>query len=361
LQAAAARINGTSTIISVASAASTADTTLSAAALLQTDSAEALPEISLTGITTVGTQLWSPRLDLLESSEADLNFVVEVESDGTATVRFGDDTIGRAPEAGTQFLGAYRVGNGAAGNVGADTLTLFSGDPRIANCRNPLPAVGGTDPETDEQIRRRAPQAFLTQQRAVTMDDYAHVAELNPQVDQAVASLRWTGSWYTVFVAADPRGTNRLTSQLQSDIKKTVRRYHLAGQDLEVDGAQYVPLQIELEVCVEPGYFRSDVQRSLLQLLNAGTSASGAKGLFHPDNFTFGTTVYLSPIYAAARSVAGVKAVRASTFQPQGLNFTTQYIDAGAIPIGPLQIARLENDPSLPNHGQLSLVLEGGK
>src|SRR5262249_7843571 len=98
-----------------------------------------------------------------------------------------------------------------------------------------------------------------------------------------------------------------------------------------------------------------------MQVLGSGISSSGRKGLFFPDNFTFGKTVYLSPIYAAARSVAGVKAVRASTFQPQGLNPTAVYLEAGEIPSGPLQIARLANDPSFPNHGQLSFVLEGGK
>jgi hypothetical protein len=98
----------------------------------------------------------------------------------------------------------------------------------------------------------------------------------------------------------------------------------------------------------------------LLEVLGSGISSDGTKGIFFPDNFTFGQTVYLSPIYAAARSVAGVVAVRATTFQPQGVN-TTQYLEAGEIKLGPLQIARLANDPSFPNHGQLTLILEGGK
>jgi hypothetical protein len=120
-------------------------------------------------------------------------------------------------------------------------------------------------------------------------------------------------------------------------------------------------LNVQLEVCVDPSYFQSDVQQSLMQVLGSGISSTGQKGLFYPDNFTFGQPVYLSPIYAAARSVAGVVSVRASTFQPQGTNSTNQYLDAGEIEIGPLQIARLANDPNFPNHGQLSLVLEGGK
>ena len=92
-----------------------------------------------------------------------------------------------------------------AGNIGADTLVLCT-DPRIDRCTNPLPAVGGTDPETMDQIRRRAPQAFMTQERAVTMADYERVTEMNTQVQNAVATLRWTGSWYTVFITAEPQG-----------------------------------------------------------------------------------------------------------------------------------------------------------
>ena len=80
-----------------------------------------------------------------------------------------------------------------------------------------------------------------------------------------------------------------------------------------------------------------------------------------PATFTFGQTVYLSPIYAAARKVAGVQSVVATMFQPQGAPPTSIYLSKGEIPLGPFQIARLENDPSLPDHGQLTLTMQGGK
>ena len=362
LSSTAAQINGSSELISVESFASTANSELSAYDLMNVDASQAVPAITLRGTTNTSTRTWKAKQDLLESGESDLVFVVEVESDGTATLRFGDDTNGLFPATGTAFVGDYRIGNGTSGNVGADSITyLAANDARILTCRNPLPAKGGTDPESNEQIRRRAPQAFLTQERAVTMADYAAVTEQNRQVDRAVATLRWTGSWYTVFIAVEPQGAGSLNSSLQRSLKKNVERYHLAGQDLELDSPQYVPLQIELEICVDPNYFMADVQQSLMQVLGSGISSAGEKGLFFPDNFTFGQTVYLSPIYAAARSVEGVVAVRATSFQPQGLNPTTQYIDAGEIKMGTLQIARLANDPSYPNHGQLTLTLEGGK
>lgn len=340
---------------------------LSAYDLMNYDPSQAVPIIALVGTLDGTSSAWTlpmsnsgPETDLLESGESDKVFVVEVESDGTATLRFGDNTNGKRPESGTSFVADYRIGNGMAGNVGANSITYFASDAPIVACTNPLPATGGTDPETCDQIRRRAPQAFLTQERAVTPEDYQNATEMNPLVDRAAASLRWTGSWYTVFVAVEPKGAGNLSQSLKQSLERSVGAYRLAGQDLVFDSPQYVSLEISLTICVDPNYFRIDVQQALLQVLSSGTLPNGQNGLFYPDNFTFGQTVYLSPIYAAARSVPGVVTVTATVFQPQGFP-TNVYLNAGEISLGPLQVARLDNDPNYPDHGQLTLVMEGGK
>jgi hypothetical protein len=358
---AAALVDPDSALIVVESFAAAPDATLAAATLMSFDANAAVPSISLEGDLEGITTAWTPAQDLLESGESDPVFVVEVESDGTATLRFGDDTNGLNPEAGTQFTVSYRIGNGTAGNVGAESLiNLTTNDARIQSCRNPLAATGGIDPETDDQIRRRAPQAFLTQERAVTMADYAAMTELNSQVEQASASLRWTGSWYTVFDAVEPYGGGKLTPALGRTLQHSLERYRLAGQDIKLDSPQYVSLEIALSVCVDPNYFMSDVEQALLQVLSNRILPDGRRGLFYPDNFTFGQTVYLSPLYAAARSVEGVLSIAAVTFQPQGVP-TNQFLDAGEMKLAQLQIARLDNDRNFPNHGQLTLLMEGGK
>jgi hypothetical protein len=350
-----------SELIAVESFAAAPDASLSASALISPDPDAAVPSITLEGVLEGITTAWNPVPDLLTSGESDPVFVVEVEADGVATLRFGDNVNGRNPETGTQFTASYRVGNGTAGNVGAESLKyLAANDARIQSCRNPIAASGGIDPETNDQIRRRAPQAFLTQERAVTMADYAAMTELNPQVERAAASLRWTGSWYTVFDAVEPYGGGQLTPSFKKTLKRGLERYRLAGQDLELDSPQYVSLEIALTVCVDPDYFSSDVEQALLQVLSSRILPNGQKGLFYPDNFTFGQTVYLSPLYAAARAIAGVTAISATTFQPQGVA-TNQYLHAGEIKLAPLQIARLDNDRNFPDHGQLTLLMEGGK
>ena len=96
-------------------------------------------------------------------------------------------------------------------------------------------------------------------------------------------------------------------------------------------------------------------------MLGSRSSADGTKGLFFPDNFTFGQTVYLSPIYAAVAQGGGRARASWRPCSSRRASPTPIYLAKGEIPLGPFQIARLDNDPSLPDHGQLTLVMEGGK
>jgi hypothetical protein len=362
---AADQIDSQSALVIVLGFAQSIDPTLAAADLMTFDPSTAVPAITLAGTLNNVTSTWAPLQNLLACGAEDTNFVVEVEADNTATMRFGDDTNGLTPPTNTNFTTTWRVGNGTAGNVGAESLSfLAAGDPSITGCNNPMPASGGTDPETNAQIARRAPQQFLTQQRAITMPDYVTAAQSNSLVSNAVATQRWTGSWDTVFIAAQPQPSSQtcgpqtggaLTAAQQTSVTATVNSFRLAGEDIQLDSPQYVSLDIVLTICVDPDYFNLQVQHALNQVLGSATG-----GYFDPANFTFGQNIYLSPIYAAARSVAGVNAVTATTFSIQGVT-DNSYLANGEIPLGPLQIPRLENDPSYPDHGQLMLDMEGGK
>ena len=64
-------------------------------------------------------------------------------------------------------------GGGAAGNVGAGTLTgLRSTLPFVSSVQNLVPATGGVDAETVEEAKIRGPLSLRTGQRAVTAGDY---------------------------------------------------------------------------------------------------------------------------------------------------------------------------------------------
>lgn len=315
-----------------------------------------IPVIQLTS-----SEPWEPVNDLLNSNDSDQHFVVEVEHDGSSYLRFGNDQFGKRPNSGSQFSADYRIGNGTIGNIGADTIkhivTLIGG---IASVRNPLSAYGGLNPETAAEVRRRAPFAFRTQERAVTAADYAEVTERLEGVQRAAATLRWTGSWYTVFITVDRFGGLPLDKDFKDKLSLHLENYRMAGHDLEFNDPVFVSLELDLQICVKAEYFRSDVRQQLLSVLGSRKLPDGRIGVFHPDNLTFGQTVYLGPIYEAAHAVAGVASVVITRFSRRGRDDPYPAKD-GFIKFGRLEIPRLDNDPNFPDHGVLRLQLFGGK
>jgi hypothetical protein len=322
---------------------------------------EALAIVQLTG----EGEIWSARRDLLNSDRFAAEFVVETEDDAVSTLRFGDDATGRRPTPGTGFRATYRTGSGSSGNVGAGAIghLVFTADHvslgAVTRVRNPLPAQGGVAPEPTCQVSLYAPQAFRKQERAVTEDDYAEVAMRHPDVLKAVATLRWTGSWYTIFVSVDRKEGRKVDLPFEQDMRSFLERYRLAGHDIEIQGPKYVPLDIAFKVCVAPGYARSSLKSTLIETFSNVSLPDGRRGLFHPDNYSFGQPVYLSRMVAEAMRIPGVMWVETLRFQRWGQEPEGE-TDAGMIRIDRLEIARLDNDPSFPENGRIEFAMTGG-
>ena len=318
---------------------------------------------------------WTPVDDLLDATEFDETFVVEVDEGGRAILRFGDGVNGRRVDDATRFRTVYRTGNGRAGNVGVDALAHVAvGSPAaftwLVGVRNPLAAQGGVDPETIEETRQRAPLAFRADQpRAVTEQDWAAAAEKQAGVDGAVASFRWTGSWYTVFVAIDPSDPQALVDDavghlvlepsFEQRLRDALTGYRLAGYELELRPPEFAPLDIAVDVCARPGYFRGDVAQAVRNALSARDLGGGRRGFFHRSNFSFGQPVFLSRLYAAVERVDGVDSLVVTRFQRYGRPENGE-LAAGTIAVGRFEVAQLENDPNFLERGALAVNVRGG-
>ena len=350
------------------------DPDASATRVTRQDPRLAMPEIVLDG----EGERWQPQSELLASSASSRDFVVEMENDRTAWLRFGDDRQGRRPLDTSTFAAVFRVGSGPDGNVGAHALAHVVVDEglvdpfaaaAVVEVRNPLPAVGGERPESIEQVRLYAPHAFRRQERAVTVEDWTEVARRHPGVQQAVATIEWTGSWHTVFVSVDRIGGREVDDAFVGEMSLFLERYRLAGYDIHVAAPHWVPLDIALTVCVAPTHYAEHVQKQLYQEFSRLDLPDGRRGHFHPDELTFGDDIYLSPIVARATAVPGVRWVDVSLpvgpgdndnrFRRRGRPQGTE-IDDGKIAIGRLEIARCDNDPNAPDHGQIRFFMEGG-
>jgi predicted phage baseplate assembly protein len=334
------------------------------------------------------TEIWQPVPHLLDSGPYDQHFVAEIDNAGQAILRFGDDHYGRRPLGAIGATARYRIGNGSAGNLGAGALVhvvapdpaepLDPADPGaplvfadVEAVYQPLPAHLGIDAESIEQVRQLAPEAFRAIQfRAVTESDWEQMALRHPAVAAAKAQFRWTGSWHTVFVAIHPRdeedlvrlagGGVALEPAFAVSIKAFLTRFKLAGYDLRVNAAIYVPLEIEIRICVAAGHFKGDVLAEVSKRLSNRSFADGTRGFFHPLEFVFGEPVYLSRLYAAIMDVEGVDSAEVLVLK-RYWEVAGDELERGLVEMGPFEIPRLDNDRNFPENGVLTLSAVGGQ
>lgn len=338
----------------------------SAATVCTVDPRSALPAVRVEVTQDAGEPVaFAPVRDLLSSGPSDTVFVGEVDDAETLWLRFGDDRQGRLPRRGARLRAAYKVGNGLAGNVGAeaiDTLELCGVDPGEVRVRNPLAACGGTAPETLAEVRQRAPRAAALDvlARAVTAADYAQVAGEVPGVQRAACALRWTGSWYEADVAIDALGTETPPESLIVTERERLHRYRRIGHDVMVGPARLISLELALCVRVAQDHLAGHVRGALLDLLDARPGPDG-RAFFDPDSLTFATPVRLSAIIAAVSDVPGVAGVRVSRLRRQFARPDDRALTTGVLELGELEVAQLGNDPSRPDRGLVELVIGGGR
>jgi predicted phage baseplate assembly protein len=140
---------------------------------------------------TAGNGTYTEVESLLGSGPNDRHFLVLVDQNDRAMIRFGNGANG-APPTGTITV-TYKAGGGAVGNVDANRLTVV--DAAVADARgrpvrviatNPAPAAGGADRQSVEAAKQLAPEGLRALTRSVAREDFEIHARAVPGVARAL-------------------------------------------------------------------------------------------------------------------------------------------------------------------------------
>jgi predicted phage baseplate assembly protein len=220
--------------------------------------------------------------------------------------------------------------------------------------------VGGVDPEPIADVKLFAPSAIRRdRQRAITAADYADLAGRVGGVQRAAADLRWTGAWYEVHVGVDPVGGGEEAPALIAGVADALFPVRRIGHDLRVMPAPGVPIDLALRVCVAPHALRAHVLAALLDLFG-NRDRAGRRGFFHPDRLSFGDDIRLSALVALGQQAPGVESIEVIRLERLHEG-DSGAVESGRLELGPLEIARLDNDRTAPEHGRLTIELRGGR
>lgn len=246
---------------------------------------------------------WVQVSSLVSSKSTDQAWSQSVASTGVFTVNFGDGINGFIPPAGLNIYANYRVGGGIIGNLSSNQVVDIVSPISNVFITGSSATTGGTDPESIDQIRVNAPRAFTTQQRAVTLSDYANLAMSLPAISQASASAT-TSTNVTVYVTGS--GNTVPTQTVLDQTTSFLSTYALAGTVVTVNSANFVPINVgstatPVILGVSSRYSPTSVQILATQAIQT---------LFAPANVTIGMRLSISTIYTALAVIPGVTFVQ---------------------------------------------------
>ena len=138
-------------------------------------------------------------------------FIVNIDENSQAYLQFGDGINGKIPTSNLTVFGSYRISQGTSGNIPPDQITQITntiqGVPSGLTLKvtNPDYASGGTNFESIDDIKNRAPRSIRTLERAVTYQDYLDLCYLVLGV--GAAELKYCcGKYIDIYIAPNSAG-----------------------------------------------------------------------------------------------------------------------------------------------------------
>jgi uncharacterized phage protein gp47/JayE len=250
---------------------------------------------------------WTQIYRMIDADAVDRVFTIYVNENGTSIIRTGDGVMGRIPTVGAPVFATYRYGKGAAGNVGANTITsmVTGGDiaTKFDSVTNPSAAVGGSNAETLESMRTNIPRSLRSLDRAVTLQDYADLAIQVPGVSKAAA-----GAVLNTNVSLAVLGPNYTTPDT-TQVQQFIDARKMIGTTVTIVGPTYKLFNVTAAIVVNPLYLRSGVKAAV---------EAAIAGYYGFSNVDFGFTSRLSDIFQLIANTPGVATCSVSQHYIQG-------------------------------------------
>ncbi len=169
----------------------------------------------------------APGNNLLIASKDDRVFLVDAVE---GTLMFGNGIRGKMVPIGNYniVVEIYHTVPGEPGNVRAGAVGLAEGFNDLVSVRNLLPANGGRNAESIEEIIRRAPSVLTSRDRAVTRLDFEIIAkEASAEVARAACDGKMASDGQVGLVVLPQRreGEKIPDTFLSAGLKDHVQRY----------------------------------------------------------------------------------------------------------------------------------------
>ena len=291
---------------------------------------------------------WTQVQHIMDYDPTDLVYTVSTDDQNFVTVQFGDGISGAIPTLLSEIRAEYTVGSGSLGNVPTSTLTTIDYIPGLSESQttavqsvisvdNLVSAIGGADPESNEQIRVSAPASLRSGNRAVTLKDFSDLALSVSGVGKANATAAvWTSVSLYIAPSRSAEDTDDAPGldssgnpteeylRLKNNVETFLGDKLLIGTSVTIQPPDYIDAVVKVEYVRLPQYTATEVETGLKKALLTG---------FNYVNLSFQDTIYAQDIEFVLQQTPGVKNVRVTLLYRDGAlsDLTTLIGDADEI------------------------------
>lgn len=261
-----------------------------------------------------GLHSWQEVSDFYASKPDDRHYVLNRT---TGEILFGDGQRGRIPLASNRIIAQdYSYGGGKQGNAGANTITgLQTFVDAVDSVTNLRAAEGGSDEETVEDAKKRAPLELQSKGRAVTAEDFELLAIETPSARvRRAKALPLTHPKFpdqpipgvvTVIVVPDSDLPNPTPSPSTLELVCShLNKYRLLTCEVYIVPPTYRKVRIEADIIAAPEADLAEVKKGVEDSL---------RQYFHPliggddgQGWAFGQDIFYSRLYRIILEVPGV-------------------------------------------------------
>jgi hypothetical protein len=226
-------------------------------------------------------------------------------------------SLGEIPQPSHTMFIRYRVGGGEDSNIGPNVLTqlgvinfIINGDDESINntvrnslsVNNPIPALGGKERPTINEIRNLVKYNFSAQDRAVTIKDYQSRIPLMPGTFGVPFR---TGVWEErnkvniSILALDENNklTTQSTSTLKQNIAEYLAEYRMLNDYVVVKNGQVINLGFEVDVFTDKTTPKGEIISGIITTITEYMDI---------NEWDMGDNIYLSQLVENINNVAGV-------------------------------------------------------
>lgn len=226
-------------------------------------------------------------------------------------------SLGEIPLANTTMFVRYRVGGGVTSNVGSNTITTVSSISMYVNgpnattnqgvknsliVTNPVPAFGGNDAPSINEIRHLIKYNFSSQERAVTIKDYKARIDLMPgKYGRPFRSGVWEeqNKVQITILTLDSSGklSNTSTSTIKENMARYLSDYRMVNDYILVADGKIINVAFELDLFIDKQFSDSEVSAEVINTVQAYMDI---------QNRGMGDNIYMAQMVENVNNVSGV-------------------------------------------------------